>query len=81
MPSYVEAACIIFPTGEIYWCNAHEDETNPIIDRWVRENPRHHSTVCTMAVAAIKMLKEDFEKVKGWQGPRDNSPKIWMPPQ
>ena len=63
--SYVEAVCIVFPSGETVWCEKKQELVSAITDRWVRENPRYgKDTPCSMAATAITMPKADFEKAK-----------------
>ena len=63
--SYVEAVCIVFPSGEVVWCEKKQELVSELTDRWVRENPRYgKDTPCSMSACVITMPKADFEKAK-----------------
>jgi hypothetical protein len=65
MPSYVEAVCIVFPSGETVWCEKKQELVSELTDKWVRNNPRYgKDTPCSMSAVAITMPREDFEKVR-----------------
>lgn len=75
---YVEAVCIVFPSGQTTWCEANPAKVSEITDNWVRNNPKYgKGTPCSMAATRITMPKSDFDKISGRA--IDPSGIIWTP--